>query len=549
MRTTTRRVFLALAIAAWLGLPAALLAQTTITVLHVNDSHSHLEAVGPKLPDLSGTLGGLAKAATVIGTVRASEPNTLLLHAGDVFHGDLFFNMYFGVPELQILSQLGLDAMAVGNHEFDFGPDVLTGVLSQVPGFPITSANLVFPEQYPLAGMIQASLIRDVGGVKVGLFGMTTPADPTMRPAPVVVRSDVGAAAFQAVQALRAQGAQVVILLSHLGLAYDEGLAAAVPGIDFIVGGHDHFSLSEAIPVANPLGKTTFIVQAGEFYEHVGQLRFTVDGDQVSFEDYQLIDVDENVDADPFVQGVADSLKPAIVTRYGDVYGTVLATAARDIRKTYDPDRDERDTGMGNLITDALRHRTHAEIALGVTGLISEGLYAGPLVGADLFRPVSYGYDRATGLGFKIATLELTGAELVKGMEACLSYAGLADTFDLQVSGLRFAYDSGKPVGQRVLMRTLRIHGRPIDLTRLYKVTVNEGIALLLPLMGVQARNLVILPDLEYHVLEDYVVRLGLVDYGSRGRVRDVAARCHRAFQAARRTSPLASIPAGGPLE
>ena len=235
-----------------------------------------------------------------------------------------------------------------------------------------------------------------------------------------------------------------------------------------------------------------------------------------------MIDVDRNVPAAPSVQAVVDSLKPGVVARYGDVYRTVLAEAEGDVSKTYDPDRAKRDTGMGNLITDALRHETRTEIALTVTGLVSEGLYAGPLLGADLFRPVSYGYDQATGLGLRIATLDLLGSELRAGMEACLSYAGVTETFDLQVSGMRFRYDSRRPVGERV--RSVRIHGRPLDPTRLYSVTVNEGIAMLLPLMGVEARNLQILPDLEYDVLVDYVVRLGTVDYGSMGRVQDVAA-------------------------
>ena len=108
--------------------PALAARPATITLLHVNDTHSHLDAWGPKDRHLDGTLGGMAKAASVIAAVRATEPNVLLLHAGDVFHGDLFFNEYFGVPELQLMKQLGFDAMAVGNHEFDFGPDVLADV-------------------------------------------------------------------------------------------------------------------------------------------------------------------------------------------------------------------------------------------------------------------------------------------------------------------------------------------------------------------------------------------------------------------------------------
>ena len=149
MKALTRRFFLLTAAIAWLFAPATLLAQTTITVLHVNDSHSHLEAFGPKQADLSGTIGGLAKAATVIAEVRASEPNTLLLHAGDAFHGDLFFNRYFGVPELQILAELGVDAMAVGNHEFDLGPDVLAFVLSKRPRLPDPVRQPELPELGP----------------------------------------------------------------------------------------------------------------------------------------------------------------------------------------------------------------------------------------------------------------------------------------------------------------------------------------------------------------------------------------------------------------
>ena len=104
----------------------------------------------------------------------------------------------------------------------------------------------------------------------------------------------------------------------------------------------------------------------------------------------------------------------------------------------------------------------------------------------------------------------------------------MTETFDLQVSGMRFQYDSRKPVGQRVLLATLRIHGRPLEPKHLYSVTVNEGIAMLLPMMGVEAQNVQILPDLEYDVLEDYVAGLGNVDYGSMGRVKDVAANGHR---------------------
>ncbi len=152
------RLLLAVAVAASLGLWSAVPTQAaTITLVHVNDTHSHLDAWGPKDRNLEGTIGGMAKAASIIAAVRAHEPNVLLLHAGDVFHGDLFFNKYFGVPEFQLMKQLGFDAMAVGNHEFDFGPDVLAYSLNEAFGsgtLPLLSANLDFsgytpPDTYP----------------------------------------------------------------------------------------------------------------------------------------------------------------------------------------------------------------------------------------------------------------------------------------------------------------------------------------------------------------------------------------------------------------
>jgi len=129
--------------------PGALSAQTTITVLHVGDSHSHLDGLGPRDAALKDTQGGIARVATIVGGIRATEPNTLFLHAGDAFQGDLFFNAFFGIPELTILNQLGLDAMTVGNHEFDFGPGVLALALSQSGDTPLLATNLDFSDCAP----------------------------------------------------------------------------------------------------------------------------------------------------------------------------------------------------------------------------------------------------------------------------------------------------------------------------------------------------------------------------------------------------------------
>lgn len=529
------RLLLAVAVAASLGMWSAVPAQAaTITLVHVNDTHSHLDAWGPKDRNLDGTIGGMAKAASIIAAVRAHEPNVLLLHAGDVFHGDLFFNKYFGVPEFQLMKQLGFDAMAVGNHEFDFGPDVLAFALGTAFGgetLPLLSANLDMSGYPALTTWIQPSIIKEVGGVRIGIFGMTQPDDVMNMPYPVVILGGypqtevlLGIAGLTAAE-LRGAGAEVVICLSHLGVIYDQAIAANVPGIDIIVGGHDHYVFEQPLAVTNPEGKRTLILQAGNHYRYVGKLQFTLRHGAVKVVDYTLLPVDRKIPPLPEVQNVVDEFKLGIVAKYGDVYRTTLARATRDLEMSTNPKQPKRDSAMGNLITDALREETGTDIAITANGVISEGIFKGPVVGIDVFRPVSYGYDAATGLGLKIATFEITGAELVKALETTLSYVGVNEDFLLQVSGMSFQYDAGAPVGSRVLLESVRVQGHPLNPLATYTATVNEVLAALIPIMGVQVSNLQPLPDLEYDVLKDFIISLGRVDYRSEGRILDVTNR------------------------
>jgi 5'-nucleotidase len=531
-----------LALVLGLVLPTAATGQSgpvPITIVHVNDTHSHVDSFGPRDANLEGTTGGLERAAGVIGLLKATEPNVLFLHAGDAFHGDFFFNAYFDVPELAILKQLGLDAMAVGNHEFDLTPAALVGALSQVGAFPLTSANLDFAAcpmpptpQQPCAllpNWVKRGIVKTVGGVPVGIFGMTIPTDPTMRPSPVVVRHDIVAAAAAAVAELKAGGAQVIVLLSHLGLASDRTIVGQVAGIDVVVQGHEHALYDEPQWLEAPAGGAVPAVSAGEHYEHVGRLRLLYEpGIGVTLSDWEVLPVDETVPPVSELAAKVDEWKAGIAAKYaayGDVYQDVVGRAPWKLDKRYDPEKPARDTAMGNLVTDALRYRTRTQIALTVTGLISEGISEGPIVGADVFRPVSYGYDPATALGFKIATFNLTGAELLKALEICLANVATSDTYDVQASGLLYLYDSSKPVFQRVVPGSVRVHGRRLDAARVYSITTNEGIALLLPAMGIAATDVRILADFEYLALRDYIARLYWLPYFPQGRIRDVAVR------------------------
>lgn len=498
---------------------------TTITLLHVNDTHSHLDAVGPKDANLDGTLGGIAKAATIIGTVRATEENVLLLHAGDIFQGDPMFNTYFGVPELQLMAQLGFDAMTIGNHEFGYGPDALDGVISTAfagGSFPLLSANLDMSAYPALETWITPSVIKTVGGVKIGIFGMTVPNDLTTFSAPVIILDDLLPIAQKTANDLRSAGAQVVICLSHLGIYNDRLVAAADSRIDFIVGGHDHNLFLQPLQITNAVGKTVQVFQAGDHYKHIGKLHFTVADGKVTVNDYTMIDVNASIPAEPTVQAVVNELKNGVVATFGDVYHTVIGTSQFELSKKFNAAIPLRDTPLGNFVTDAFRNKTGTDLAITALGLISESIPAGKIVGADVFRSLSYGFDPATGLGFQLATVDISGAELVKGMEIGLSQLEIGDDIFLQFSGLRFKYDPAKSVGQRVILTSIHLDRKRFNPAAHYSLTINTGILMLLGSLGVEVGNVQVLPDFEYNVVRDQIAMMKKVNYHSEGRIREM---------------------------
>ncbi|MBK9331407.1 MAG: 5'-nucleotidase C-terminal domain-containing protein [Ignavibacteria bacterium] len=140
------------------------------------------------------------------------------------------------------------------------------------------------------------------------------------------------------------------------------------------------------------------------------------------------------------------------------------------------------------------------------------------MTSADIFRSVSYGYDTASGLDFKLATFDIRGSELIKGLEIGLSMIGIDNDFFLQVSGMKFKYDIQKPAGERVILSSVRINNSPLHPNKKYSVTVNEGLlGILISLGGVEVENIQILQVPEYKGLKDYVRKLRFLYYTSGG--------------------------------
>ncbi|MEW6510509.1 MAG: 5'-nucleotidase C-terminal domain-containing protein [Bacteroidota bacterium] len=503
----------------------------TITILHINDTHSILPPLGPRTPSLEGTQGGIARLAYLLGRERLLDTNAILLHAGDFSIGDLSYVQYFGVPELRILSAVGLTAMAVGNHEFDLTPSTLLLTLdsafSSSPPFPLLSANLVLPDPSvePLAKYISPNTIKQAGNVRVGIFGLTTPATNLIsQPGPAVIDTNIIPIAAAMVDTLTNRGCSVIICLSHLGLWVDSLVARYVPGITLIVGGHDHYLLSSPHVVQNVFGGTAWIVQTDGFTLNAGKLRLAVDPGEVSLVSYEIIPLDLSMPQDTSVAVMVADLIAGIEATYGPMFSAQVATVPSLIPEFADSVMfyGPRDTPTGNLITDAFRAATGTDIAIETCGSTAMPFYPGPIVGADVFRAIGYGFNTDNGLGYRIATFSMTGAALMVGLEFGLSDLEHGDEYLIQVSGMQYQYDSRNAPFGRVTGVT--IGGQPLNPAATYTITANEFVPQFLSVIGIPYADLHVFSDTtETQVLLAAVQAMGTVIASAEGRVFNIA--------------------------
>ena len=563
-----------------LGLAVFACAQSKkLTILHTNDTHSamvpfetgFIPAVGPAANQMAGfgagfwdawhfpfdqDYAGIARMATLIKTLRAKDKNVLALHAGDVFVGSFEFNKYLGYPELKIMDNL-YDAMELGNHEFDLGIDTLAGVLSgQIAEaspitLPVLCANVDFSGTL-LNGMVQQSIVRTVGGVKVGIFGLVTQEPQnysndviTLFPYPydgsgTTLWEYAGGLAA----GLRKQGCDVVICLSHLGTTLDVGALSKVPGIDVIVGGHSHDAYPQPI-----LANGKIIVQAGQFGWYLGELKLNVGGKGVKLDSWVLHRVDGRIKEDPQVRTIVNQVRSGVVSdpRFGDVYGQHVALALRDIKKSWPANSQNRDTALGNLVTDAFVSRLKkaglpfpVDCALDVLGYLGADIPAGKVVGNTILRAVPYGYDTASGLDFKVVVVPLPPELLLGGLEYAADMVTLTTDLAVQASGLTCAYDSSKAPAPDLLHlsrldpMSVMVNGELVvaqlsNPDKYYYVAMSDQVFNFLNALTKDPDHpqgqLTSFPTglFEYNIVRDYMKSLKFVQYKSEGRIKDTA--------------------------
>ncbi len=508
---------------------ATVYAADTLTIVHVNDSHSFLSSGGQRNNKLEGSIGGMARAATMILDIRQKEKNVLCLHAGDFFIGDLFFQRSFGIAEIQLLQSLGFNAITLGNHEFDLTPSVLQMSFDTAfaggQSMQVLSANAIIPkDSFPrLHDLVQPYTICDVNGIKVGVFGMTTPLTNTISlPAPVFLDTNIVEIATAMVASLKAQGCSSVIFLSHLGLSLDRVIATYVDGIDLIVGGHDHFLLAKPVMVQNAQSShRTPIVQASSFYHNIGKVQLVINNDkQVEVLDAEVLPVRETTQEHPQVKAVVDALMADIEATYGKMFSEQIAIADDDCAEmvTDALEPGSHDTPVGNLVSDAYRAFGKTDIGIQPGGSTAEQLYKGPLVADDIFRVSGYGFNLTNGLGYRMVNCTLSGAEIAGGLEFGLADIENSDDFMLQCSGLNYRYNSLAAPFQRLL--SVNVHGAALDPQKDYTLCVNEFVVAFLQFLNIQPRDVYMFGDTtEFQVLAAYCMALNHVNAHQEGRI------------------------------
>jgi 5'-nucleotidase len=461
-RSAFRCVSLFLLLTAVVGIPRGLSAPwavdadadcpVRVTLLQVNDVYQFPPVDG-------GQRGGLARVLTLRKQIMKESPNTLFLLAGDTISPSVESNTYKGKQMIDAWNMGGLDYATFGNHEFDFGPDVLRARIGD-SNFKWLAANVVDKNTGKLFADTPEFVIREFNGVKIGLFGIVLQETLiTSRPGPNVDILDPCATALRVVPRIHAAGAKVVVALTHETLADDKKLARC-SGVDAIIGGHEH-TLLESMAGHAPIFKMD--ADARE----LGRIDLNISKSTGELEsiDWQILPVTDQVKDDPSFAALDEK------------YGSLMKTLAQPVGRTdveldvRSADVRMRETNMADYIADAFRKAMDADVALVNGGSIR----------ADTIMPpeVLTKRDVLSILPFnsRVVKLSVTGATLRAALEHGIATAAeeVQPGRFPQVSGLAYTFDASRKPGARVL--TVTVNGKPLDESRRYTLATTNYLA------------------------------------------------------------------------
>jgi len=444
-------LFLTAALAVSFSPPAS----QRVTILFFNDLHGHLEPFTVKQLDKPAEVGGIARIAALVKQIRAENEKigakTLVLVAGDILQGTPMSTVFMGEPDVLALNNIGVNAMTVGNHEFDFGLDNLLA-LRKAAKFPIISSNIVWKESGEL--VFEPSVAFEISdNVTLTVIGATTRELLTTTKPSNVERVD----ALNSVETVEKHYTPAirkgpVILLSHSRAVTDSLIAAAAPGLAAVIGGHDQVLFNPYRTVGD-----VPVFQAFEKGKFLGRIDFMIDpaSGKTTIASWGYIPITAELAKDPEVEGLVESYASRLDVKFKEVIG--------ENKEFLDGERDRiryEETNLGDWVTDIMREFTGADVALINAGGLRASIDRGPVTVESVFKAMPYENE--------LLVVDLTGAELLAVLTRSVrSTREEEDGGFLHVSGIRFTIDGKVP-------RDIEVGGRPLDAAGTYKVAITD---------------------------------------------------------------------------
>ncbi|XP_050084841.1 apyrase-like [Anopheles aquasalis] len=512
-----------------------------LTVIHVNDLHARYEETNIvstrcKPDEGERCIAGYGRTVARVKALQReyADRNPIYLNAGDSFQGTIWYTLLRWNVTSYFLNLLPADAMTLGNHEFDHGVEGLVPFLESITS-PMLVANIDDREEPTLQGKYQKSVVLERGGRRIGIIGVIHHATDTLSMTDKVRFLDEVPAINREASSLRQLGVNIIIVLSHCGLAIDQQIARECPEVDVVVGGHSHSLLhngdasgwpdtpidSYPIVVDQPAGRKVLVVQAGSYTKYIGHLvvYFDEQGEVVRWEGNTEF-LDESFPKDEDIERELPPWRAQVDALAVRPVGNSKVLLSKAECRT-------AECNFGSFVADAFvdyyterseseREWTYAAIGITNDGGLRTSLSAGTLTYEDLVTAIPYENT--------VDTFELPGRALLEALEYSASRHGTADV--LQFSGLRVVFNMTQPAFQRVQHLSVRCQEcripkyEPLDPNARYRVAIaawigNGGNGYQ---MFADHRSNVRIGPLDIDVFERYVTRMSPIIQGTDGR-------------------------------
>ena len=482
-------------------------AQKELEIVFTHDLHSHLDSFTTEFNGKQQKMGGFSRIATVIQEKKKENPATLVVDAGDFSMGTLYQTIYESeASELRMLGKIGFDATTLGNHETDYRNQGLANMLNSaknsndpLPEFVLSNISfedageeeLVVKEAMDHYGAKPYTIIEK-NGIKIGLFGIFGKTSIEYSPMCTLTFTDQIESGKTAVKALKEEGADIIVCLSHSGTdvdpekSEDEILAKQVPDIDVIISGHTHTTLEQPKKVGN-----TIIGSTGAYGIRIGTMKLNQQQDgRWELEQYELIPITSDIKEDKKTKQQLEEFQQLInkdyLSQFGYQMGQVLTTNTVEFTPMSVMGERHQEENLGDFIADSYIHTIKKEegenyipiaAAIVPAGVVRETIPKGQVKVEDAFMTMSLGIGKDKISGYPLVDVYLTGKELKTAAEIDASISPIMGVAQLYTSGLHFTFNPKRLIFNKVMDVSLwdeeTGEQKPLEDDKLYRVVAD----------------------------------------------------------------------------